>query len=100
MKKYAVVYLKKAQQDLSNIFDYIYRDSPERATGFLDEIDKKLGRLARFPTSGSIPKDNRLRALGYRVVVIGEYLAFYRIQKTTVQIRRVIHGKRRYAFLL
>jgi addiction module RelE/StbE family toxin len=100
VKKYSVVYLKRAQQDLGDIFDYIYRDSPEGAARFLDEIDKKLGRLARFPTSGSIPKDERLRKLGYRVVVVGEYLAFYRIQKTTVQIRRVIHGRRRYAFLL
>jgi plasmid stabilization system protein ParE len=38
--------------------------------------------------------------LGYRMVVIGNYLAFYVVKKDVVQIRRVIHSSRNYQRLL
>lgn len=99
MKK-SVVYLRRAQLDLFEIASYIRRDSPAEADRWLDRVERSLGRLASFPASGALPKDRRLTALGYRMVVIGEYLAFYIVRGNKVQIRRVLHGRRRYAFLL
>ena len=100
MKKSAVVYLRTAQRDLLEIHRYLSDDSPAQAQAWVEKIDAALGRLAAFPESGMIPKDERLEALGYRIVVIGEYLAFYVIRGERVEIRRVLHGKRRYSFLL
>ena len=100
MKRLRVVYLRKAQQDLLEACGYIETDSPAEAAGWLNRVDRSLGRLSRFPQSGTMPKDGRLAAMGYRMVVIGEYLAFYLIRRNRVQIRRVLHGRRRYGFLL
>ena len=49
---------------------------------------------------GVIPKDARLKKLGYRILIIGKYLVFYVVKTNTVQIRRIIHGARQYRFLL
>ena len=100
MTRHRIVYLRKARQDLLNILRYIQKDSPQDARAWVDSIERALGRLARFPLSGAVPKDDRLAALGYRVVVAGEYLAFYLIRRNRVEIRRVLHGRRRYGFLL
>ena len=100
MKRLRVVYLRKAQQDLLEAYSYIETDSPAEAANWLNRVDWSLGRLSRFPESGTTPNDDRLAVMGYRVVVIGEYLAFYLIRRNRVEIRRVLHGRRRYGFLL
>lgn len=58
-----------------------------------------LGRLASFPRSGSVPRDARLARKGYRVLVLGEHLAFYALRGKTVEVRRLLHGRRRFDFL-
>ena len=102
MKPRQVVYLPSAQRDLDEAAAYIRRDSPAAAAAaaWAEKVDKTLGRLGSFPESGVVPKDARLAAKGYRVVVLGEHLGFYVVRPAAVEIRRVIHGRRRYGFLL
>lgn len=98
--KCRVYYLKKAQDDLNNIFDYIKIDNPAGAESFVEKIDKYISRLSSFPLSGIQPKDNRLKNKGYRVVIVDNYLVFYFIKGNNLYISRVIHGKQNYIFLL
>ncbi len=98
--KLNVIFLPRARLDLLEISAYIRRDNPAAVDRWLDDVDRTLGRLGAFPQSGVVPKDRRLAALGYRMVVIGEYLAFYVVRRKKVRIRRILHGKRRYTFLL
>jgi toxin ParE1/3/4 len=49
---------------------------------------------------GSVPKDERLQRLGYRMLIVSKYLVFYVIKGEVVQIRRILHGSRQYQFLL
>ena len=98
--KYPVIYSKLAWKDLEEIYDFISQDSSIIAQAFLDQIDEKIGRLGNFPESGYIPKQTYLKIKGYRILVIGEYLVFYRFKPKQVKIDRIIHGKRRYEFLL
>ncbi|HEX4046194.1 MAG TPA: type II toxin-antitoxin system RelE/ParE family toxin [Elusimicrobiota bacterium] len=100
MKRRRVVYLPSAQRDMLEAFEYVRKDSPAAAAEWLRRIDAALGRLSSFPFSGSVPKDRRLAARGYRMVVIDEHLAFYIVRPRAVEVRRVLHGKRRYEFLL
>jgi toxin ParE1/3/4 len=99
LRRRPVVYLPAAQRDLHESLEYIHKDSPASAEAWLERVDKALSRLGSFPMSGSAPKDRRLARLGYRMVVIGEHLAFYVVRPRSVEIRRVVHGKRRYSFL-
>ena len=99
-RRFRVEYLPLAEQDLLDIVDYIARDRPRAARAFVDRIDRAVDRLATFPRSGRRPHDERLQRLGYRVLTVDGSLVFYVIRRTVVQIRRVIHGARRYEFLL
>lgn len=99
-RKYDLRYLPAAEQDLLDILDYIGRDDPDAARRFVDRVDQTIGRLALFPKAGRRPRDARLRRLGYHVLILDDYLVFYVITAHTIQARRVIHGARRYEFLL
>ena len=95
--RYSVEYLPAAEQDIVDILDYIARDDPPAGRTFVDRIDQTIGRLGFFPNTGQRPQDDRRRE--YRVLVVGDYLVFYVIVRRRVEIRRVIHGARRYDFL-
>lgn len=99
-KKYHIEYLPIAQEDLTNIIEYIQIDDPLAAQSFLDEVDKTISKLEDFPHMGSIPKDMRLMNLKYRVLIIGNYLVFYVVLDEIIEIRRILHGKRQYSFLI
>ncbi len=99
-KKFTIEYLPIAQNDLLNIFEYIFLDNPSAAEQFVNKIDKSILKLESFPELGVVPKDDRLGLLGYRMLVIDNYLAFYVIKDQIIEIRRIIHGKRKFSFLL
>ncbi len=99
-KSYLIRYLSPAQKDLIAIFKYIRKDNPTTATAHLEKFDKAISQLALNPLIGVIPNDERLKKLGYRMLIVGKYLVFYVVKGQTVQIRRVIHGARQYSFLL
>jgi len=93
-------YLATAEKDLYDIFEYIMKDKPEAAASLLEEIDRSILNLSSNPELGVVLKDDRLKKLGYRVLIIRKYLVFYVVKDKFIQIRRVIHGARRYGFLL
>lgn len=99
-KKYSIRYLSTAENDIEDIFDYIYQDNPSAAQCLLEKFDKTIFKLASHPYLGIIPNDIRLKRLGYRMLIIDNYLVFYVIKKTTIQIRRIVHGARQYRFLV
>ena len=98
--KYSVIYSYLAWRDLQQIYDFIAEDNPSAAQTFVTQLDEKIGNLSQFPESGHIPRQGYLKAKGYRILVIGDYLVFYRLKPKIVKIDRVIHGRRRYEFLL
>ena len=93
-------YLATAVRDLEDIFDYIAKDRPAAAVSLLGKLDNAISQLADFPEMGVVPKDDRLKRLGYRMLIIESYLVFYVVKFETVQIRRIIHGDRQYGFLV
>jgi toxin ParE1/3/4 len=101
-KPFEVRYLTTAVRDLEDIFDYIARDRPAAAVSLLEKFDHSISQLADFPELGVVPKDGRLKRIGYRIsmLTIENYLVFYVIKSKAIQIRRIIHGARRYSFLL
>src|SRR3972149_1337745 len=92
--KYIIRYLPAAEQDLLSIHDWIANDNPRRASSFVEELDKRISKLASHPYLGVVPRHPRLKESGYRVLIIDSYLAFYKVRGSTVQIHRVVHGSR------
>ena len=99
-KKRKIHYLPIAQQDLVEIFDYIMQDNPKAAASFIDKFDKSISKLETFSKLGVVPKDDRLEFMGYRMLIVDNYLVFYVIRESKIEIRRIIHGSRKYSFLL
>jgi toxin ParE1/3/4 len=97
---YTIRYLRTAENDLIDIFNYITQDKPSTAATCLDRFDDQISQLASNPFIGMVPKDGRLKKLGDRILVVDKYLVFYVVKSKTVQIRRVIHGARQYEFLI
>ena len=98
--RFRIEYLPIAENDLTQILEYIQVDNPSAALSFIEEIDRAISKLAFFPFMGPVPKDQRLIYLNYRMLVIGNYLVFYAILEDVVEIRRIIHAKRKYDFLV
>ncbi len=92
--KYAIHYLPIAVDDLLAIHDWIADDSPTRALSFTNKLDKRISSLATHPSLGRIPKHEKLRAFGYRVLVVESYLVFYVVRGHVIEIHRVVHGSR------
>jgi toxin ParE1/3/4 len=92
--------LRRAVQDLDDIRRYVERDRPEAARRLLERLLDATESLGENAGRGARPKDDRLRGLGYRFVVVTPYLLLFKIRGTTVQVHRVLHGHRRYRALL
>jgi len=98
--KFRIEYLPIAAKDLTEVLDYIRIDNSTAALRIIDEIDRTISKLAHFPFIGQVPKDPRLIHLNYRMLVVGSYLVFYVVFEDVVEIRRIMHGKRKYDFLV
>jgi toxin ParE1/3/4 len=99
-KKFKINYLPIAEQDLTDIIEYIMNDDPPSAIAMLNRFDEAISVLELFPYSGTVPNDIRLQSLNYRLLIVENYLVFYVVIDGTVEIRRILHGKRKYSFLL
>ncbi|WP_276357685.1 type II toxin-antitoxin system RelE/ParE family toxin [Cohnella caldifontis] len=98
-EKLPIKYLPSAVQDLTDIVDYISIDNPTAAIQVINQIDESISILAHFPYSGVTPKVARLQLLNYRVLVVQNYLVFYVVETDFIEVRRILHAKRKYNFL-
>lgn len=99
-KNYNLVYLPLAEDDLMEIIDYVRLDEPSNALSLLSRFDDAISKLSFFPFMGSVPKDLNLAHMDYRFLVVESFLVFYVVLDETVEIRRVLSGRRKYDALL
>jgi toxin ParE1/3/4 len=93
-------YLASGQQDLLDAIEWIAADSKARALKWRDEIDARITALATTPDLGRKPRNRRIQDLGYRILILGDYLVFYKYAESRIVIHRVLHGSRSYLALL
>ncbi|MHB0915855.1 MAG: type II toxin-antitoxin system RelE/ParE family toxin [Thermoleophilia bacterium] len=89
-----------AEEDLSEAIAFIAADDPAAAMALADRIEKSLGDLANHPRMGKVPDDPNLIQMGYRYLVVENYLVFYEVETRVVNIHRILHGARNYRDLL
>ena len=97
--QYKIEYTPISLNDLKEIIDYIMLDSPTAANKMLDKIEESIANLALFPNMCPYFEDTA-SAKKYRCLTIGNYNVFYVVLDDTVQIMRIIHGKRKIEPLL
>jgi toxin ParE1/3/4 len=94
--EYTIRLLRIAEEDLADIVLYIAADHPSAADRMASKIEKNLNLLLRNPHLGRLPSDRRLMELGYRYLVVDEYLIFYTMEAQDILIHRIVHGARDY----
>ena len=100
MERYKVKIYPSAQQDLRDIVDYLNTLSPSAARRYYDKLTEEIASLSTMPERCPRPRDLALAAKGYRYLIVENYLIFYVVSGGTVQIRRILYGRRDYRALL
>jgi toxin ParE1/3/4 len=97
--KYSVRLLSIAEQDFNELVEYILLENPSAALSVSEKIEKNLKLLESNPHLGRIPNDEELARMGYRYLIVLDYLIFYKIEAQTILVYRIIHGARNYKSL-
>jgi toxin ParE1/3/4 len=98
--KYRVLFLSIAEEDFTEIISYVAADNPSAADAIANKIEKNLELLSDNPNMGRIPREEEIRNLGYRYLIVQNYLIFYTLEKGTIFIHRILHSARNYKTLL
>src|SRR4030067_823876 len=98
--KYAIRFLQAAEDDFKEIITYIALDNPSAAEAVADKIENRLSNLPAYPLLGKISDEEELANMGYRFLIVQNYLIFYTIEDHTIWVHRIIHGARDYLSLL
>ena len=102
MSKYIVEYSKDSKQDLIDIKKYIKYNlqEPTIANNLNTKIKKEIKELANTPEIYSIIDDDFLKKLEIRKIIVDNYIVFYRVKNNSIEIVRVLYGKRNWINLL
>jgi plasmid stabilization system protein ParE len=106
MQIYNLNMLPIAREDLADIYCYIALDNPDAALKTTDNILDIIDALREFPNRYPLVSDAALAKQGYRMLIEGSYIAFFKVfeytedEKGEVLVYRVLHGKRDYRLLL
>jgi len=97
---YPVRLLTVAEEDLTEIITYIAIENPTAANTIADKIEKNMLLLSENPHLGRIPRDEEIKNLGYRYLIVQNYIIFYTIEKNTIWIHRILHSSQDYKLFL
>ncbi len=99
-QSYKVRIYPTAEQDLAEIVNYLNTLSQQAALKYYDMLTKEIASLSTMPERYPHPRDLALTAKGYRYLVVKDYLVFYMVVGDTVQIHRILYGRRDYQSIL
>lgn len=91
-----------ALMDLKETRQYISAEleNPSAAGNVLSQITKTIAHLANTPYMGANLSSIIDVETDYRVLVCGNYTAFYRVEEQAVYIDRILYGRRDFVKLL
>jgi len=82
----------QAKQDLRDVWrGFTEFSGLAKADAVLEGIEEKFQLLLQFPRSGV--KRDELRE-GLRSFPAGEFVVFYRVEESAIEVVRVLHGRR------
>jgi addiction module RelE/StbE family toxin len=104
MESYQVVMTRNATQDLRDISSYIANvlKEPVIAKRLVEKIKLAVMCLDQLPMRHNLVSDEYLASMGFRKIMIDNYLIFYIVSEKdkTVTVVRILYGKRDWIHLL
>jgi len=102
--------LKVAEEDFTEIISFIAAENPKAAETTATKIEKNLelllvnpllvNPLLVNPLLGRVPRDEDIKILGYRYLIVSNYIIFYTIEEKTIYIHRILHSAQNYKAIL
>ncbi|MDD2555686.1 MAG: type II toxin-antitoxin system RelE/ParE family toxin [Syntrophaceticus sp.] len=104
MARYKVDVSEPAESDLRDIVRYIsaHLSAPITATKMMDAIEKAIVGLADMPQKCPPVTDERLASMGYRKLVVKNYITFFTIDEKSkvVNVERILYARRDWLRIL
>ena len=104
MATYSIEVSEPAENDLRDIILYISSQlsSPMTAMNMMDTIEEALLGLSEMPQKCAAVRDDRLASMGYRKLLIKNYVAFFTIdeQSKVVNVERILYARRDWLRIL
>jgi len=104
MEVYSVSLAEPAENDLRDIVRYISSqlNEPANALNMMRTIQASISGLETTALAHPLVRDDRLADLGYRLLVIKNYIAFYitNEKKKSVVVDRILYGRRDWKNIL
>ena len=101
---YKIIITELAERDVEQTARYIAKElqNPIAANRLLDDIESAVASLETMPKRYALVKNEDLANLGFRLLVIHNYLIFYivREDKKTVTIERFLHSRRDWIHII
>lgn len=94
--KYKVNIIKSAEDDLFEIYKYIYfNDCEENADKIYAKLAEKISSLQEFPNRGHIPSELKLLGVeDFLEIYYKPFRIIYQLIKNTVFVHCVLDGRR------
>ena len=94
--------LKEAAREYRDIVRYLAAvlGSPDAARGFMDEFDYQLRLVCDMPELYGLSRMRELAVLGYRSMLVKNYVALYKIEGDAVVVAHIFHQSQDYAKLV
>ena len=101
-KRYQLKISPLARLDMEQIFDYIAVDlcNPTAAIEQINDFEKAFESVCLFPESYPHVNNEYVKDKTLRKVIVNNYIAFYRIKDSEIQVVRVLYGMRNFEALL
>jgi plasmid stabilization system protein ParE len=101
---YHTVITEPAELDIAATARYIDVDlqNPIAADNLLDDIESEVATLETMPKRNPLVRHEYLASLGFRILQIHNYLAFYIVhdEKRSVTIERFLYSRRDWVHIL
>ncbi|MAT57298.1 MAG: plasmid stabilization protein [Ignavibacteriae bacterium] len=101
-KKYKVNLVKSAEDDLVEIYEYIFiNDSEETADRIYLKLEEKILSLQNYPNRGHVSEEMNLLGIDdFLEINYKPYRIIYQVIKDTIFVRCVLDGRRDLQSLL
>ncbi len=93
-RRYRVDVTASAARDIEAIFDYIAADNTEAAVEWIEEIERQIASLERFPLRCQAIPESVAPGQDYRQFLYGNHRTIFRVEGSKVIILRVFHSAR------
>ena len=104
MANYRVEVSEPAEKDLRDIIRYIASQlsAPVSAIKMMNIIEDALMSLAHIPQKCPTVSDERLASMGYRKLLVKNYIAFFSIdeKEKVVNVERILYTRRDWLRIL